>query len=441
MLTVSENIDEISRNVRIESARADLTDRTLEIERAALSAYVWDYVNGDASALECPDGYDDDWLSVVHRVLWRVIRSLRGDGHVVTPSSIEARIRDLGEDPQQVRTYIAALASTTPLGRPTDSLRLVREMANRRRLVDLSRALEERALELDMPPAQSIADVAADLEAIRLDRQTTPTTLKAIALRIADDLAKPLPCHPTGLRRLDEALGGGLYAGKLYGTAAKRKHAKTVTAGTIAANIAASGTPTLFFALEMGEEGIAQRIIARHLKTNSLAFLARDNPHLRDDVLRFAERWDMPLFFEDRPGLGFAEMKNLASEYVARHGVKVIIVDYWQLVGGRTARQSLVEHLDHVAQWLADFAKASGAAIWCPAQLNRDGDTRSGEGLRLACDMYLVQHKVTQPDGKTEGIWFDMQDSRYTPTTEIGSEECCPFFISRTGPHLAQFSG
>jgi replicative DNA helicase len=239
---------------------------------------------------------------------------------------------------------------------------------------------------------------------------------------------------------LDEALGGGLYAGKLYATAAKRKHAKTVTAGTIAANIAASGTPTLFFALEMGEEGIAQRIIARHLKTNSLAFLARDNPRLRDDVLRFADSYDTPLFFEDRPGLGFAELKNLASEYVARHGVKVIVVDYWQLVGGRSARQSLVEHLDHVAQWLADFAKSSGCAVWCPAQLNRDGDTRSGEGLRLACDMYLVQSKVTQPDGKTEGIWFDMQDSRYTPTTEIGSEECCPFYISRTGPHLAAFS-
>ena len=439
MQTSSERIDEISRNVRIESARADLVDRTLELEQAALSAFVWDYVHETGAALDCPDGYDNDWLHVVHRVLWRVIRGLRADGHIVTPAAITARVRDLGEDPEEVRGYIAQLAATPALGRPTDALRLVREMANRRRLVDLSRLLEERALQLDMPPSQAIADVAVDLEDIRLDRQTSPRSLRDIAMRIAADLDNPLPCHPTGLRRLDEALGGGLYAGKLYGTAAKRKHAKTVTAGTIAANVAASGTPTLFFALEMGEEGIAQRIIARHLKTNSLAFLSRDNPHLKRDVLRFAEQHDMPLYFEDRPGLGFAEMKNLASEYVARHGVKVIVVDYWQLVGGRSARQSLVEHLDNVAQWLADFAKASGVAIWCPAQLNRDGDTRSGEGLRLACSMYLVQHKVTQPDGKTEGIWFDMQDSRYTPTTEIGSEERCPFYISRAGPHLAEF--
>lgn len=439
MQTSSDRIDAISRSVRVESARADLTDRTIELEQAALSAFVLDYVDGNGSDLKCPDGYDDDWMQGIHLTLWRVIRGLCEDGHIVTPAAIAARVRDYGEDPEQARSYIAQLAALPALGRPADALRLVREMANRRRLVDLSRALEERAMQLDMPPAQSIADLSVDFEAIRLDRQSTPRSLRDIALRIADGLDKPLPCHPTGLRRLDEALGGGLYAGKLYGTAAKRKHAKTVTAGTLASNIAAGGTPVLFFALEMGEEGIAQRIIARYLKTNSLAFLSRDNPNLKGDVQRFAERCDMPLYFEDRPGLGFAEMKNMASEYVARHGVKVIILDYWQLVGGRAPRQSLVEHLDNVAQWLADFAKASGCAVWCPAQLNRDGDTRSGEGLRLACDMYLVQHKVTQPDGKTEGIWFDMQDSRYTPTTEIGSEDHCPFFISKTGPHLAQF--
>jgi replicative DNA helicase len=188
----------------------------------------------------------------------------------------------------------------------------------------------------------------------------------------------------------------------------------------------------------MGEEGIAQRIIARHLHTNSIAFLRRDNEFLERDTRRFADRCNAPLFFEDRPGLTFQALKSMAGEYVARHGIKMICVDYFQLVGGRLPRQSQAEHFDVVAQWMADFAKATGTAMVVPSQINREGEARGGDGFRLACDMFLCQHKVLQPDGRTEGVWLEMMDSRYTATTDIGSEDCAAFFIHKHGPHLSE---
>ena len=44
--------------------------------------------------------------------------------------------------------------------------------------------------------------------------------------------------YSTGLRKLDEAMGGGLYPGKSYGFAARKKVGKTILAGTISCNLA-----------------------------------------------------------------------------------------------------------------------------------------------------------------------------------------------------------
>lgn len=437
----SDTVDDLMRNERLDAAKRELITKSFEVERAALSSYLFDYVNAADRALECPDGYDDDWIDPLHRDIWLVVRELAMDGFPATPAAVWSRMSNsmISGDPGEVRGYIASIGDSMAIGRPSDAIRLVREMANRRRLVEAARELEEQAYRLDIQPSEIITPAESQLESIRMDKQAKPRSLKEIAYKIADDLLKPLPCYSTGLPRMDAALGGGLFAGKLYGIAAKRKHAKTISLGTICSNVAMAGVPTLFFALEMGEEGIAQRIIARHLRANSMAYLHRNNEHLERDTRRFADECTAPLYFEDRPGLTVSALKSIASEYVARHGIKVIGVDYFQLIGGRSARQSQAEHLDGIGQWMADFCKATGTAMVVPSQINREGEARGGDGFRLACDMFLHQHKVMQPDGRTEGVWLEMMDSRYTPTTELGSEDACPFFISRRGPALEEF--
>lgn len=82
MTTCIDSIDEIGRNVRIGSAREDLLDRTMELERSALSAFVFDYVaNGDVP-VECPDGYGNDWL---HREHAAILAAHRMDAQTTAP--------------------------------------------------------------------------------------------------------------------------------------------------------------------------------------------------------------------------------------------------------------------------------------------------------------------------------------------------------------------
>ena len=69
----------------------------------------------------------------------------------------------------------------------------------------------------------------------------------------------------TGIEKLNQAMEGGMYAGKLYGIVGRKKMGKTMLAGTISTNLQQSGVKHLYLALEMGSEEIHQRNMARML--------------------------------------------------------------------------------------------------------------------------------------------------------------------------------
>ena len=96
-----------------------------------------------------------------------------------------------------------------------------------------------------------------------------------------------------------------------------------------------------------------------------------------------------------------------------------IIFDYWQLVSGKDKRKSTAEHLDEVAQWIADYCRRGILWSIVMGQINQEGNTRGGEGMRLAFDQVYQIHR---PDlGKSE-TWIAMMETRYT-ASEPGLRE------------------
>lgn len=114
-------------------------------------------------------------------------------------------------------------------------------------------------------------------------------------------------------------------------------------------------------------------------------------------------------------------------------GIKGVIVDYLQLVGGKRKQDTEEYHLRAVAQWLADMARQTGLWVLVACQLNQDGNTRGGEGLRLAADMYLVMHR----EQGQSGAWLEMADTRFTLNTNIGSEMIPAIWLRKRGPHFS----
>jgi hypothetical protein len=117
---------------------------------------------------------------------------------------------------------------------------------------------------------------------------------------------------------------------------------------------------------------------------------------------------------------------------VAKHRIKGVVMDYWQLVGGKANNENETYHLGRVAQWIADVCRKERIFALVAAQLNQEGNTRGGEGLKLACDMYFTLHREKDQDG----AWLEMEESRYTMYANVVSEYAPGLRMNKCGPHF-----
>lgn len=258
-----------------------------------------------------------------------------------------------------------------------------------------------------------------------------------VGQEILRDLADKKQPYSTGLSRLDQAMGGGIYPGKSYGFAARKKVGKTIMAGTISYNLNLAGVKHMFICTEMGRREIHQRNIARGIDAHPFAFRgdAKDTQKFQSRIAEFVANQPKNVVYCDSPGISFAKLRQALMVGVHRHKIKGFILDYWQLVGGKSGKQNTTEHLDEVAQWISNFSREHGLWSITMAQINQDGNTRNGEGMRLAFDQVYQIHRedMSQPDA-----WLEMMDTRYTAWMNVGEAVNPALLMHDNGPYFIQ---
>ena len=388
-----------------------------------------------------PELTESDFREPLHWRIFVIVRDLMSNGHKADPHQVHARLladqtyRELGGV-----KYLGDLVRNGGFAGLDDYAATIKALAAKRRLFQLANELADGAATPGISADEALNAMWAELDALRAGTVVKPQTYADVVIAQAAALTAPRQCYATGYVTLDRATEGGLYAGKLYGFAARMKVGKTVLLASIARALNRAEVPTLYVALEMGAPEIAQRIIGADLGFNSVRFLRRDDPTLPERLTRYAQVAGNALMFEDRPGLTLDRLRSLVSGYVARHGIKVLLLDYWQLVSGQRRGQTQADHLAETAQWLADLAKAHNIAVVTAAQINRMGETLGGDGLRRACSMYMHMHKVERPGDSVSRLWVEMEDSRYTARTDIGSEDEPLWFIDGNGPSIGEYA-
>jgi replicative DNA helicase len=234
--------------------------------------------------------------------------------------------------------------------------------------------------------------------------------------------------YSTGIPQLDDRMGGGMASGRVYGLAGAEKGGKTMLASTISYNLSEANVEHLYVCMEMGDEDIYKRMLARKNGFNASKFLKE-----RIDVSQLKPT--MGVRFLDCAGIAMDELENKLLAAVVKLKVKGIIIDYWQLIRGQGKNESEEKHLRSVAQRLADFAKKHRVWVLVLSQMNEDGKTFAGRGLGKACDqLYSIHNVKDKPDQR----WLKMNASRYTFTHDIGSETDGAFVIDKIGPHMKE---
>lgn len=197
----------------------------------------------------------------------------------------------------------------------------------------------------------------------------------------------------TGFAKLD-ALTSGWQPSDLIIIAARPGMGKTAFVISMAKNMAIDfGHPVALFSLEMSSIQLITRMISSEtgltsekLRKGNLE--AHEWEQLNVKVKKLS---DAPIFIDDTPSLSIFDLRAKARRLVSQHGVKIIIVDYLQLMtaGGSAGKGggNREQEISTISRNLKALAKELAVPVVALSQLSRAVETRGGSKRPLLSDL------------------------------------------------------
>jgi replicative DNA helicase len=197
----------------------------------------------------------------------------------------------------------------------------------------------------------------------------------------------------------------GLQDGEMLILAARPSIGKTALAMNIAAYLAIQQkVPVLVFSLEMDRRQLGTRLMSAH--GNVDAYHIRSNTISADEFKRLqvacGSIGDSPLFVDDQPGLTVLQMRARVRKAVIDHGVKLVVLDYLQLMQGPGA--DLRHRVVDLSLGIKQLARETHLPILCLSQMSRAtegredhrpmmSDMRESGSLEADADVVLLLHR------------------------------------------------
>ncbi len=185
----------------------------------------------------------------------------------------------------------------------------------------------------------------------------------------------------TGFHSLDK-ITSGWQKSDLIIIAARPAMGKTAFVLSMAKNMAIDyHTPVAVFSLEMSNVQLVNRLIMNVCEIDGEKIkngrLEKDEWERLDKKLKDLE--GAPIYIDDTPSLSVFELRTKARRLVKEHKVKVIIIDYLQLMNasGMTFG-SREQEVSIISRSLKGLAKELDIPIVALSQLNRSVESRTG---------------------------------------------------------------
>ncbi len=181
---------------------------------------------------------------------------------------------------------------------------------------------------------------------------------------------------PTGFTGVDNLLAG-LQKSDLVILAARPSVGKTSFALDIARMVAVKHKlPIGFFSLEMAKEQLVDRLICAEanvdlwkLRTGHLSDRDDDFPKIGEALGRLSEA---PIYIDDSSSANIMSIRAKTRRLQAEHGLSLIIIDYLQLMEGRTNKaDNRVQEVSEISRGLKQIARELQVPVLALAQLSR----------------------------------------------------------------------
>lgn len=193
---------------------------------------------------------------------------------------------------------------------------------------------------------------------------------------------------PTGFNRLDNVTAGW-QAPDLNIVAARPGMGKTAWLLTsLRESAVRRNIPVVIFSLEMSAQQLMDRVISGETKVSSEGI--RKGTLTNEEYHRVTEGMDpksrlanSPLYIDDTPGLSIVELRSKARRLKMQHDIKMIVVDYLQLMSGeqvdKYSGKNREQEIASISRGLKNVAKELNVPVIALSQLSRSVETRGGD--------------------------------------------------------------
>jgi len=328
---------------------------------------------------------EEDFYTQDHRVIFRAIGELMSKSQPCDFVTLSEHLRQQNrlEEAGGV-SYLGTLAADTPSAANVKAYaEIVRERSVLRSLIAAGQDIAELGYQPGgREPGQLIDTAEQSVFRIRErgDKAQSqyfamPALIESVEKRL--DLLRNNPQSfsglATGFTEFDK-LTTGLHAGDLVIVAGRPGMGKTSFAMNIAEHVAVERkTPVAVFSMEMSAEQLALRVLS--------SFGRIDQQRLRSGELEYH---DWSRLVSAGGSLSPLDLRARARRMAARHGIKLIVVDYIQLMQVAGTRENRTNEISEISRSLKALGKELGVPVIALSQLSRGVEARDNKRPRMS---------------------------------------------------------
>ena len=395
---------------------------SIEAEQSVIGAMIMDK---DAIVAASEILTEEDFYSKQYGALFEAMVELNDEGKPVDTVTLQDRLREKDVPPEvSSLEFIRELLNTLPTSAHIKNYaNIVAEKAMLRRLIKLNEEIANTCY----VGKDSLENILEDTEKRvfnLVQRRNTDSfvPIRQVVMNAMDQIEKAsknkgsVTGIATGFIDLDYRTAG-MQPSDLVLIAARPSMGKTAFVLNIAQHVAFKLEQTVaIFSLEMSKEQLVNRLFsleskvdAQKLRTGNLS----DN-----DWEKLIETAGVigksNLIIDDTPGITIGEMRSKCRKYKLEYDLKMIIIDYLQLMSGSGGRNdSRQQEISDISRSLKALARELGVPVLALSQLSRAVEQRPDHRPMLSD---LRESGAIEQDADV--VMFIYRDDYYNKDTE-----------------------
>ncbi|HET7399696.1 MAG TPA: replicative DNA helicase [Intrasporangium sp.] len=330
-----------------------------------------------------------DFYRPAHELIYDAILDLYGRGEPADAITVADELTKRG-DLSRVggQAYLHQLISSVPTAANAGYYaQIVAERAVLRRLVEAGTRIVQLGYAQGGGDVEDIVNAAqAEVYAVADKRggddyHVIGDIIEATVdeIEVASGRSGEMTGVPTGFTDLD-SLTNGLHPGQMIVVAARPAMGKSTLGLDIARTAAIKHKmASVVFSLEMSRTEITMRLLSaeagiqlQHMRKGTMR---------EEDWTRLAKTMgkvsDAPLFIDDSPNMSLMEIRAKCRRLKQRHNLKLVIIDYLQLMSSGKRVESRQQEVSEFSRALKLLAKELEVPVIAISQLNRGPEQRT----------------------------------------------------------------